>query len=285
MKIQVSKKKKKKELVFALLIDAENVAYTHIDKMLTIIEKQGKIIIKHAHADWTNQALQHWKEICNLNGIQRIQQDSHAVGKNSSDIGLVIDAMDILYAEKVNAFCIISSDSDFTKLALRLRKNNIKVVGIGKKQTIKAFVAACDEFIFINDFKENTPNIQQQIPVTEKNINNVIVDDTQYLRTGQETQQTKVVIQDTHQNKTKDISIQELKVTQIIAEAIFSVDSKVNGWVALNALGTIIARKIPNFKEIYGQSLSKIIKKLPYFEMKEMDLGKNKAQKCVKIKK
>ncbi len=262
MKIQISKKEKKKELVFALLIDAENVAYTHIDKMLAVIEKQGKIIIKHAHADWTNIAMAHWKEVCNLNGIQRIQQDSHAIGKNSSDIGLVIDAMDILYAGNVNAFCLVSSDSDFTKLALRLRKNNIKVLGIGKKQTIKAFVAVCDEFVFVNDFKEKT------LPD---------VDNTQYLRTGQEIQKTK-------DNKSITIPPQEFKLTKIIAEAISSVEN-IDGWMPMNVLGKIIVAKKPDFKRIYGKTLSKIIQKLSYFEMKEMDLGKNKMQKCVRIKK
>ncbi len=273
MKIQVSEKKKKKALIFALLIDAENVAYTHIEKMLATIEKQGKIIIKHAHADWTNHNLLHWKEVCNANGIQRIQQDSHAIGKNSSDIGLVIDAMDILYAGKVNAFCIISSDSDFTKLALRLRKNDIKVVGIGKKQTIKAFVAACDEFIFVTDLKESTPSVEKISTL----------DDNHDLRIGEEIKK-KVVIPKIVKTK-NDTFTKEVKEVQIIAEAIISAKPKADGWVALNALGTIIASKMPDFKHIYGKSLSKIIKKLPSFEMKEMDLGKNKAQKSVRIKK
>ena len=138
-----------KELRLAVLIDAENVPYKNIKGILEEVAKYGTPTIKRIYADWTNAALSGWKSSLLENAITPIQQYSYTSGKNSSDSALIIDAMDILYSEKVDGFCIISSDSDFTRLATRLREAGMKVFGIGERKTPNAFIVACDRFIYI----------------------------------------------------------------------------------------------------------------------------------------
>ncbi len=139
----------KEELRLAVLIDAENVPYRNIKGILEEVAKYGTPTIKRIYADWTNNALNGWKLALLENAITPIQQYSYTTGKNSSDSALIIDAMDILYTEKVDGFCIISSDSDFTRLVTRLREAGMKVYGIGEQKTPAPFIAACDKFIYI----------------------------------------------------------------------------------------------------------------------------------------
>src|SRR5690606_14472370 len=109
--------------------------------------------VKRIYGDWTKSHLSGWKNVLLENAIMPIQQYSYTTGKNSSDNALIIDAMDILYSEKVNGFCIVSSDSDFTRLATRLREAGMTVIGIGEKKTPQPFIAACNKFIFIEILK------------------------------------------------------------------------------------------------------------------------------------
>src|SRR3990167_1329196 len=137
------------ELRFAVLIDADNVPYSKIKEIMDEIAKYGMPTIKRIYGDWTKPNLAGWKNVLLENAITPIQQYSYTTGKNSSDSALIIDAMDILYSEKVEGFCIVSSDSDFTRLATRLREAGMKVIGIGEKKTLNPFITACDKFIYI----------------------------------------------------------------------------------------------------------------------------------------
>jgi len=138
-----------KELKLAVLIDADNVPYSNVKGMMEEIAKFGTPTTKRIYADWTKPNAGGWKSVLLEHAITPIQQYSYTVGKNSSDSAMIIDAMDLLYSGKVDGFCIVSSDSDFTRLAIRLRESGMKVIGIGEQKTPNSFIVACDRFIYI----------------------------------------------------------------------------------------------------------------------------------------
>lgn len=138
-----------KDLKLAVLIDADNVPYSNVKGMMEEITKFGTPTTKRIYADWTKPNANGWKGVLLEHAITPIQQYSYTVGKNSSDSALIIDAMDLLYSGKLDGFCIVSSDSDFTRLAIRLRESGMKVIGIGEKKTPNSFIVACDRFIYI----------------------------------------------------------------------------------------------------------------------------------------
>ncbi|OYU79589.1 MAG: Maebl [Flavobacterium sp. BFFFF1] len=140
---------KDKELMLAVLIDADNVPYSNVKGMMEEIAKYGTPTTKRIYADWTRPNAVGWKNVLLDHAITPIQQYSYTQGKNSSDSALIIDAMDLLYAGKVDGFCIVSSDSDFTRLAIRLRESGMTVIGIGEKKTPPSLISACDKFIFL----------------------------------------------------------------------------------------------------------------------------------------
>jgi len=132
----------------AVLIDADNAQASIVDGLLSEIAKYGTANVKRIYGDWTLSGLKGWKEVLLQYSIQPIQQFGYTSGKNATDSALIIDAMDLLYSGKFDGFCIVSSDSDFTKLASRIREAGLFVYGFGEKKTPKAFVSACDKFIF-----------------------------------------------------------------------------------------------------------------------------------------
>ena len=167
----------------AVLIDADNVPYANIREMLVEIAKYGNPTIKRIYADWTKPSLSGWKNVLLENAITPIQQYSYTQGKNSSDSALIIDAMDLLYAKKVSGFCIVSSDSDFTRLATRLREAGMFVMGFGEKKTPKPFITACDKFIYIENFRtyylrylgDDGSESLKRISINEKNTKTAIL--------------------------------------------------------------------------------------------------------------
>lgn len=138
----------------AVLIDADNSQYAKIKIILDEISKHGHVITKRAYGDWSSEYLKNWKTILNELAIQPIQQFAYTSGKNSTDSSLIIDAMDLLYTNKYDAFAIISSDSDFTKLASRLRESEMYVFGVGEKKTPVSFRNSCDDFILSENLGE-----------------------------------------------------------------------------------------------------------------------------------
>jgi uncharacterized LabA/DUF88 family protein len=136
-------------LKLAVLIDADNVPYGSIKGIMEEITKDGIPTIKRIYGDWTKPAMKGWKESLLEHSVTPIQQYAYTTGKNATDSALIIDAMDILHRENVDGFCIVSSDSDFTKLASRLRESGKMVIGIGEKKTPKPFIASCNKFIYI----------------------------------------------------------------------------------------------------------------------------------------
>ena len=153
----------------AVLIDADNTQPAIIEGLLDEVAKYGVASVKRIYGDWTSNHLRSWKEKLLANAIQPIQQFSYTTGKNATDSAMIIDAMDLLYSEKLDGFCIVSSDSDFTRLAARLRESGCTVYGFGAEKTPKAFVKVCDKFIYTeilldsqeeSDEDENRPRIK-----------------------------------------------------------------------------------------------------------------------------
>lgn len=138
----------------AVLIDADNAQYSIIDYLIAEISKYGVASVKRIYGDWTKPHLKGWKDTLLKHAIQPIQQFTYTTGKNATDSAMIIDAMDLLYSERFDAFCIVSSDSDFTRLASRIREAGLSVYGFGEKKTPQAFVSTCDKFIFTEILKE-----------------------------------------------------------------------------------------------------------------------------------
>lgn len=137
----------------AVLIDADNASASLAKELLEEVAKYGTATVKRAYGDWTTQHLSGWKEHLHRHAIQPMQQFAYTKGKNSTDSAFIIDAMDLLYAGQVDGFCLVSSDSDFTRLATRLREAGKLVYGLGERKTPEAFIAACDRFIFFEVLK------------------------------------------------------------------------------------------------------------------------------------
>jgi uncharacterized LabA/DUF88 family protein len=137
----------------AVLVDADNASAAVVKELLEEVAKYGTATVKRAYGDWTTQNLVGWKDQLHRHAIQPVQQFAYTKGKNSTDSAFIIDAMDLLYAGNVDGFCIVSSDSDFTRLATRLREAGKMVVGLGERKAPEAFIAACDRFVFLEVLK------------------------------------------------------------------------------------------------------------------------------------
>jgi uncharacterized LabA/DUF88 family protein len=137
----------------AILIDADNAQASPIHELLEEVSRYGTASVKRAYGDWSTPQLKKWKEELHTHAIKPVQQFSYTTGKNATDSALIIDAMDLLHTGDLNGFCLVSSDSDFTPLATRIRESGLVVYGFGERKTPQAFVAACDKFIYTDILK------------------------------------------------------------------------------------------------------------------------------------
>ena len=232
-----------KDKNFAILIDGDNIPSKYIKEMMEEIAKYGNPTIKRIYGDWTKPQLSKWKKILLENAITPMQQYSYTTGKNATDSAMIIDAMDILYSEKVDGFCIASSDSDFTKLATRIRETGLTVIGIGEKKTPEPFIVACDRFIYLeilhSQDKEEEANKQQKI---KKNIDTI-----------------------------------SPNVIRLITQSVNDLADE-EGWAFLGDVGSLIQKKRPNFdSRNYGfEKLTPLIKSTGKFEIDQRDSGKGR---------
>jgi hypothetical protein len=214
-----------KELKLAVLIDADNVPYSNVKGMMEEIAKYGTPTTKRIYADWTKPNANGWKSVLLEHAITPIQQYSYTVGKNSSDSALIIDAMDLLYSDKVDGFCIVSSDSDFTRLAIRLRESGMKVIGIGEKKTPNPFIVACDRFIFIE----------------------VLEGAIKKKKTKQTVSAPATDTKDTKKVAVKETTIKvDNKTIELIEDTIDAIGDD-DGWAFLGDVGNLIVKKKPDF--------------------------------------
>ncbi len=154
--------KKINDIRIALLIDGDNAQPKRLPAILDEVSRTGTITIRRIYGDWTTTGMTGWKDLLNANAIQPVQQFAYTKGKNSTDSAMIIDAMDILHGDLVDAFCLVSSDSDYTRLATRLREAGIHVMGVGEKKTPEAFVKACERFIYIENLDTTDEAISEK---------------------------------------------------------------------------------------------------------------------------
>ncbi len=216
-----------KELKLAVLIDADNVPYSNVKGMMEEIAKFGTPTTKRIYADWTKPNANGWKSVLLEHAITPIQQYSYTVGKNSSDSAMIIDAMDLLYSDKVDGFCIVSSDSDFTRLAIRLRESGMKVIGIGEKKTPNSFIVACDRFIYIEVLDGAITKARKVVPATKI----------------PKTNNLKSIVVASEKEVVNKIDIHTIELIESTLEAIGDDD----GWAFLGDVGNLISKKKPEF--------------------------------------
>ena len=240
----------KKDLKLAVLIDADNVPYANVKEMFEEIAKYGTPTFKRIYADWTKPTVSGWKKVSLENAITPIQQYSYSTGKNASDSALIIDAMDILYTGKVDGFCIVSSDSDFTRLATRLREAGMKVIGIGEKKTLNPFITACDKFIYIEILKPEIASLAEN--------------------------DSREVSKKTPNSGNKPLSKIDPEIIKLFTDSISDLADE-NGYAFLGELGNLLLKKKPDFdSRNYGYSkMLPLIRSMNKFEIDERDTGKN----------
>jgi len=228
----------------AVLIDADNAQPSIVEELLAEIAKYGTANVKRIYGDWTVPHLKGWREVLLVYSIQPIQQFRYTIGKNATDAAMIIDAMDLLYTDKFDGFCIVSSDSDFTKLASRIREAGLVVYGFGEKKTPEPFVVACDKFIYTEVLiskEDDSPSIKRK--------------------------STNELKQDT-------------KLVNLFRNAV-DASSDDSGWSHLAPVGNNVAKQAPDFDpRNYGyKKLGELIAATKLFEMEErmVGVGQSKA--------
>lgn len=236
------------DVKLAVLIDGDNIPSAYVKEMMEEIAKYGNPTIKRIYGDWTNPRLGKWKNVLLENAITPIQQYGYTAGKNATDSAMIIDAMDILYSGDVNGFCLVSSDSDFTRLATRLREAGMQVFGIGEKKTPNPFIVACDKFIYIEILK------------------NLAAQDN-----AEDTAAQKI-----SKSSVDKITSKEIRLISTTIDDLADDD----GWAFLGDVGSLLQKKQPNFdSRNYGfQKLTPLISSISNFEIERREdaRGRNK---------
>jgi hypothetical protein len=242
------------DLRLAVLIDADNIPYSNVKGMLEEIAKYGTPTFKRIYGDWTKPTISGWKSVLLENAITPIQQYSYTKGKNSTDSALIIDGMDILYSGKVDGFCIVSSDSDFTRLATRLREAGMKVIGIGERKTPHPFIVACDKFIYLEIITSSTAAPDTAPEVRKKG---------------------KPVVKKKKKTEDPENQTPARIVKRLIASSITDLADE-NGWAYLGDVGNLILKKQPDFdpRNFGFPKLTPLIRSLD-FEIDERESGQN----------
>ncbi len=239
---------------FAVLIDADNVSAKYIKYIMDEIANFGVATYKRIYGDWTKPNTGSWKEILLENSITPVQQYGYTVGKNATDSAMIIDAMDILYSGNVDGYCIVSSDSDFTKLASRLRESGMIVVGMGEKKTPKPFIAACNQFKYLDvlaEAEKKTESIQNNSNKTKSPI---------------EINQATANIENGESLKSMtDINVIKMAIIKMINESDTETQS-----MSMAEIGNRLAKRYPDFDvRNYGDTkLSRFLKKFDFLDIK-----------------
>jgi uncharacterized LabA/DUF88 family protein len=222
----------------AVLIDADNAQPGVVDGLLAEIANYGTASVKRIYGDWTQPGLKKWKEVLLEHSIQPIQQFAYTRGKNATDSAMIIDAMDLLYTENFDGYCLVSSDSDFTKLASRIRESGLYVYGFGERKTPAAFVSACDKFVYTDVLRAK-------------------VDESEAIA-KRSTAQLK----------------QDTRLVSLLRNSVESASDE-SGWAQLGTVGSTIAKQSPEFDpRNYGyQKLGELVRATKLFETEERLAG------------
>ncbi|MDB5933093.1 MAG: Maebl [Massilia sp.] len=227
----------------AVLIDADNAQALIIQELLAEVSRYGIASVKRAYGDWTTTNLKGWKETLHRMAIQPMQQFSYTSGKNSTDSSLIIDAMDLLHEGKLDGFCLVSSDSDFTRLATRIREAGLVVYGFGEKKTPEAFVAACDKFIYTEILRP----LPDPLPMQK-----VSSDAAELGKAGA-----------------------PAPALRALALQAVNAAARDDGWAPLSSVGSFLLKTNPSFDpRNYGcQKLGELLRQQPYLEVRESPVG------------
>ena len=233
----------------AVLIDADNAQPSITDGLMEEIAQFGTANVKRIYGDWTSPRLNGWKEMLLKHSIQPIQQFAYTTGKNATDSAMIIDAMDLLYTEKFDGFCIVSSDSDFTKLASRIRESGVMVYGFGERKTPEPFVTACDKFIYTEVLRQGSGEAPQKI--VRKNATDLKGD---------------------------------TRLVNLLRNAVDAASDD-TGWAQLGTVGSNVVKQVPDFDaRNYGyKKLGDLVKASGLFDIEEF-FEDSRGRKSIYIK-
>ena len=243
------------DIRIAVLIDGDNIPSAYIKEMMEEVAKYGNPTIKRIYGDWTKPNLSRWKNVLLENAITPIQHYGYTTGKNATDSAMIIDAMDILYSEKVDGFCLVSSDSDFTRLATRLREAGMNVIGIGEKKTPHPFIVACDRFIYIEILKNHAEENETEVAENKS-------------------------------DPTRDVDKITPQVIKLIASTVSDLADE-DGWACLGDVGNLLQKKQPNFdsRNFGYPKLTPMIKSTQKFDIDQRESPKGRFKLIyIKIK-
>lgn len=272
---------KEDDLLLAVLVDAENVSYSWIKPIMAEIARYGTPTIKRIYTDWTSSTSQGWKSMLLEYAFTPMQQYRYTAGKNSSDSAMIIDAMDILYSQKVDGFCIVSSDSDFTRLAQRLREAGMRVIGIGVKKTPVPFKASCERFIYIENLKETPAETPKPLPkaaaaaaaAAQAAANAAAAAPAPVAPPPAPPAEPAAAA--TAETSEEDGSLSMDKLVKLISVTITDVAEE-SGWASLSDVGSLLAKKMPDFDtRNYGfRTLTPLVESMSMFEIEKRKTSK-----------
>ena len=254
-----------KEMKIAVLIDAENISNKYVNVILSEANNLGNVIYKRIYGDWTSTQMNSWKAALLDNSIQPIQQYSNVSGKNSSDSSLIIDAMDLLYLGKLGGFCIVSSDSDFTRLAARLREAEMYVLGMGEQKTPRSFISACNKFSYLDILYDGGVK-QEPVGKTDRSA------------VGKEAPKEKKTVTEKTGSDLKSIK----KAVRELTEE----NSDDDGWILSGMLGQLLMRRFPDFdvRNFGYKKFVQFVQSLGLLETRELSNENSNGSKIVSFK-
>jgi uncharacterized protein (TIGR00288 family) len=251
----------------ALLIDADNVSHTKVAAMVAELSKYGTANIRRAYGDWASSGLKGWKTKLHEFAIRPIQQFSYSTGKNATDIAMVIDAMELLYTQKLDAFCIASSDADFTPLIMHLKANDHEVYGFGERKTPEPFVNACTTFLYLDSLEDTDTSAPEGL-VTSK----VVV---AAKPNGKASTKAKVKAETKLPKSSTKVLAQDTALVTILRGAV-EASAHDDGWAAMSAAGSAAKRQAPIDPRNYGvKSFPRLFEATGLFEIFKAESGQS----------
>ena len=252
------------ELRIAVLIDADNISDKYIKIILDEAANSGIATYKRIYGDWTSPQLASWKNVLLENSIIPMQQYSYTTGKNSTDSAMIIDAMDILYSGTVDGYCIVSSDSDFTRLAARLRESGMQVIGMGESKTPKPFISACNQFKYLDLLYSNQQEEKQE--VSEKAPKTRSTESTPHRQKSAEKKNNR-----------------ELDHIRYTINSILDKFSDEDGWLFIGKLGDQMSKRLPDF-DVRNYGFSKLTPFVNSLGDYELEKNFNGGQKQIYVR-
>jgi hypothetical protein len=264
-----------KEMRVAVLIDAENISGKYVNVIMSEANNLGNVIYKRIYGDWTSPQMGAWKKVVLDNSIQPIQQYSNVSGKNSSDSSLIIDAMDLLYQGRVGAFCIVSSDSDFTRLASRLREAEMYVLGMGEQKTPRSFISACNKFSYLDILYTASEEPAPQPAAPEQPAG------------GKEKGKAKPAQKPAAKKPPKkEENGSNLDSVRAALRELTEENSDDDGWIYSGKLGYLLSKRFPDFdvRNVGFKKFALFVKSLGCFQTRELTDDESETSKRIYFK-